>query len=86
MSYKIDMSHFFFNNPKYRCNHICFERDGAFEVHEKYSIEGDFNHHQRLLPSQFGSPLAVGETVDDAIASAEKLGIKHFDIERVVFQ
>lgn len=86
MSHKIDFSHHFFNNPKYRCNHICFERDGNFEIHEKYSCDGANNYHQKLQPSQFGSPIAIGETVDDAIASAERLGIKHFDIEKVVFQ
>ena len=80
----IDRNHFYFRNPKYICNYICFERDGFFEVHEKKSYDGDFGHHQKLQPSQMGSPIVSAGTVDDAIASAERLGIKHFDIEMVV--
>ena len=86
MSHKIDFSHHFFNNPKYRCNHICFERDGNFEIQEKRSYDGANDYHQSLQPSQMGTPIVKAESVDDAIASAERLGIKHFDIEMVVFQ
>jgi hypothetical protein len=80
----MNYNHHYFTNPKYKMNYICFERDGFFEIHEKSSYDGDNNCHQKLQPSQMGSPIARATTVDDAIALAVELGIKHYDIEMVV--
>lgn len=84
----INYNHHFFRNPKYVMNHICFQNGDQWEVHERKSYSPGINNTEKpqsLKPSQYGAPLAVGMTVESAICSAEKLGIKHFDIEVVPY-
>ena len=81
----INRNHHFFRNPKYVMNHICFQNGDQWEVHERKSYVSEDKKAASLNPSQYGEPLAVGMTVESAICSAEKLGIKHFDIEVIPY-
>ena len=78
----IDKTNYYFTNPKYTTNHFCVQlEDGSYGVFEK-SRQNDKKMYYSVIMT--GTPLAKGDSVESAICSAEKLGIKHYDIEVVV--
>ena len=70
----MNRNHHFFRNPKYVMNYICFQNGDQWEVHERKSYGPGLNKDKKpqpLKPSQYGTPIAVGMTVESAICSAE---------------
>ena len=71
------------SRPKYCMNHICVEMaDGSYGVFHKQR-QDEHKIHPSIIAT--GTPLAKGDSVESAICSAEERGIKHYDIEVVVF-
>ena len=76
----MDRSNYYFTNPKYVYSYVCLKNTitGEYSVFE---MRKDF---QSSKAEDYGTPIASADTVDGAIASAEKLGIKHYLIKEVV--